>query len=89
MATTGQVIPTKKRLFRPQLKFRHNYRKLRLYGINTPEKSQANGRAGYAWQYRKYCKASFCGEWLSLEEDTRNAQIGLWQEKNAIAPWKV
>ena len=38
-------------------------------------------RAGYAWQYRKYCKASFCSEWLKLEEQARKSRIGLWKEK--------
>lgn len=36
-------------------------------------------KAGYARQYRKYCKASFCTDWLRLEEDARRAERGLWE----------
>lgn len=44
--------------------------------------------SGYAWQYQKYCKKSFCREWLQLEEDARAAKIGLWKDKNAVPPWE-
>jgi endonuclease YncB( thermonuclease family) len=112
----------------------HNQQtKIRLYGIDTPEKAQPYGkkatkftasltagkqvsvkvydtdrygrsvgvvfvgsnnineeiiRAGYAWQYRKYCKASFCSDWLDLEEQAKNSRIGLWKDKNPTAPWE-
>jgi len=106
--------------------------RIRLYGIDTPEKSQAFGnkakrfisglvfhkkvrvvvedvdrykrkvgsvfvgstfvneemvRNGYAWVYRKYCKRSFCSEWLRLEEQARQNQLGLWSHKKPIPPW--
>lgn len=106
--------------------------KIRLYGIDTPEKKQDFGqaatrkiksiltssvtieekdrdrygrtvgivytsagknvneemvRSGYAWVYRKYCRSSFCSDWLDLESDARNHKIGLWQQK-AIPPWE-
>jgi micrococcal nuclease len=35
-------------------------------------------KAGLAWQYRKYCKASFCDDWLQLEGQAQKAKIGLW-----------
>lgn len=45
-------------------------------------------RAGYAWQYRKYCKASFCSEWLTLEQMAKIARIGLWRDNNPAPPWE-
>jgi len=107
--------------------------KIRLYGIDTPEKAQAYGkkakkftanlvagktvkikvydtdrygrsvgvvsvdetnvnreiiRNGLAWQYRKYCKASFCDDWLRLEKQARDSSIGLWRDNNPVAPWE-
>ncbi len=95
--------------------------KIRLYGIDTPEKSQAYGkkakkftanlaagkavevevydtdqygrsvgvvfvaganvnreiiRNGFAWQYQRYCKKSFCDDWLKLERQARSNGIG-------------
>lgn len=29
------------------------------------------------WVYQKYCKGAFCDDWLKLEEQARNAQVGL------------
>jgi len=106
--------------------------KIRLYGIDTPEKKQdfgqkakqftsnmvfnkiakvipmgtdryqrtvgivyVNGKClneellktGYAWVYQKYCKKSFCEEWLKLEQNARKNKLGLWVYDNPIAPW--
>lgn len=43
--------------------------------------------AGYAWQYRKYCKESFCSDWLQAEERARSARAGLWSDPDPVPPW--
>ena len=113
----------------------HNGRgvKIRLYGVDTPEKRQAFGKKakqftsdmvfgkvvevepkdvdrygrivglvyiddnslnqalvknGYAWVYRKYCKETFCGDWLNFENAARGEKIGLWAKPTPIPPWE-
>ena len=45
-------------------------------------------RAGYAWQYRRYCKAAFCSDWIKLEEVATAAKMGLWADPKAMPPWE-
>ncbi|WP_299114344.1 thermonuclease family protein [uncultured Winogradskyella sp.] len=40
---------------------------------------------GFAWHYRKYSKDSIL---QALEDNARENKLGLWQDKNAIAPWE-
>tara|TARA_R110002033_G_scaffold167528_1_gene206732 strand:- start:11180 stop:11677 length:498 start_codon:yes stop_codon:yes gene_type:complete len=40
---------------------------------------------GLAWHYKKYSKDSIL---QSLEDDARKSKLGLWQDKDAIAPWE-
>ena len=54
-------------------------------GANLSEQIIANG---YGWVYRKYCTWSFCNDWLRLEKRARDARIGLWKDKNPVAPWE-
>ncbi len=54
-----------------------------ISGTNVNEETIRNG---YAWQYRKYCKASFCRDWLILEEHARTAKIGLWRDNDPVPP---
>jgi len=107
--------------------------KIRLYGIDCPEKRQAYGQAarrftagliagkavdvdvldsdrygrlvavirvgstnvnaelvksGYAWVYRRYCRQSFCDDWIRMERFARNRGDGLWAESNPVPPWE-
>ena len=43
---------------------------------------------GHGWVYRKYCTAEYCNDWLKLEETARDAQVGLWEDKNPQPPWE-
>jgi len=45
-------------------------------------------KAGLAWQYRKYCKAGFCNDWLKYEDLARSAKLGLWKDTHPVAPWE-
>ncbi len=112
-----------------------NYKqyRIRLYGIDSPEKGQAFGkkakqftsslthgkivelipydvdkykrivavvkvdgvnvneeilRNGYAWRYTKYCKESFCSDWLNIEAQARSAGVGLWHDRAPLPPWE-
>ena len=107
--------------------------KIRLFGIDCPEKRQAFGRRakqftsslvykkrvevrpvardrygrtvalvfvgklslneellrnGFAWVYTRYCRRDFCSRWRKLEEEARELRLGLWADKNSIAPWR-
>jgi len=52
-------------------------------GVSANEQIIKNG---YAWVYKKYCKKSFCREWLQYEEDARKEKIGLWSHKDPVPP---
>ena len=56
--------------------------------INGTNVNEELLKSGYAWQYKKYCKASFCGYWLKLEEHARSFAFGLWADNNPLPPWK-
>ncbi len=55
-------------------------------GVNVNEEII---KEGYGWLYRKYCKASFCDDWIQLEERARNARLGLWRDKEPVPPWDL
>lgn len=42
-------------------------------------------RLGYAWHFKKYSSDK---SYAILEKKARQTKLGLWQEKNPIAPWK-
>lgn len=56
--------------------------------VNGVNVNQSLINAGYAWQYRAYCKESFCDGWLGLEQEARNSKLGLWVDPNPVAPWE-
>ena len=109
--------------------------RIRLYGIDTPEKRQAFGnrakqftsgmvfgktvrvvpmdtdrygrtvaqiqspddpmtlnealvRQGYAWVYRKYCRADFCPDWIEHETKAKASGLGLWADPDPVPPWQ-
>ena len=43
---------------------------------------------GYGWQYRKYCMASFCSDWLTIEEGAKASRAGLWSDADPVPPWE-
>ena len=59
--------------------------------IRTDKGKDVNGEmvaSGMAWVYPRYCRASVCGRWEMLERSARAAKLGLWRDKNPIAPWE-
>ena len=56
-----------------------------INGENLNEQIVAHG---HGWVYRKYCVADFCKAWLKLEEKERDAQVGLWEDKDPQPPWE-
>ncbi len=43
---------------------------------------------GFAWVYRKYCKAGFCSDWMEVEQIAWGGGLGLWVDVNAVPPWE-
>lgn len=63
----------------------------RTVGVVTSGYTNVNEeliRNGYAWQYRKYCRASFCSDWLWYEDNARQEARGLWKGDKPISPWE-
>lgn len=55
--------------------------------VNGVNVNQSLIEAGYAWQYRQYCKESFCRDWLQDESRAREAELGLWSDPEPVPPW--
>ncbi|MCB2215123.1 MAG: thermonuclease family protein [Desulfobulbaceae bacterium] len=56
--------------------------------VNGKNVNESIIAAGYGWQYRKYCKESFCNQWLTIEQMARSSGIGLWVDKKPLPPWE-
>ncbi len=44
-------------------------------------------KSGYAWVHVYYCKVAICQKWKGYEQQARQERLGLWREKNPVAPW--
>jgi endonuclease YncB( thermonuclease family) len=45
-------------------------------------------RNGLAWVYPRYCQAQpLCNEMKASEQNARKQGLGLWREKEPLAPW--
>jgi len=63
----------------------------RTVGVVTVDGVNVNRQiihAGYAWQYRHYCKEKFCSVWLKVENQARVAGVGLWSDDKPVPPWE-
>lgn len=64
----------------------------RTVGVVYAENGQNVNRellsSGMAWVYTQFCKASFCDEWKSVEQNAKKAGVGLWVERRPTPPWE-
>lgn len=62
------------------------YKRLIAVVINDRKQivNQEMIKQGMAWHYKKYSSDPV---YAKLESEARNNRIGLWQDKNPIAPW--
>ena len=70
---------------RPLIRYGRTVALVLINGENLNEQIVASG---HGWVYRKYCTADYCNDWLKLEETARDAQVGLWEDKNPQPPWE-
>lgn len=55
--------------------------------IGEQEVAEEMLKAGMVWLYVNYCKIPECKQWKQLENQARNAKIGLWSNPTAQEPW--
>lgn len=62
------------------------YKRLIAVVINDRKQivNQEMIKQGMAWHYKKYSSDPV---YAKLESEARNNRVGLWQDKNPIAPW--
>lgn len=56
-----------------------------VYVNDTININESLLNAGLAWHYKEFDKNL---RWDTLEQNARKKKIGLWADKNAIAPWQ-
>ena len=59
-----------------------------VVSVNGTNVNQSLIESGIAWQYRKYCKETFCPGWLQLERKTKLSKYGLWAGTDPVPPWE-
>lgn len=68
-------------------KYERHVCRILLYGLDV---NLEQVRKGYAWHYRKYQDEQPLSDRLvysEAEKKARSARIGLWSDKNPLAPW--
>ncbi|NTU72794.1 thermonuclease family protein [Candidatus Roizmanbacteria bacterium] len=65
-------------------KYQRSVGVVRVDGLNVNEAILKNG---FAWKYTKYCIESFCNDWTTLEEQASRQGVGLWSDRDPMAPW--
>jgi len=58
---------------------------VRVYTSDGKDVSAEMLKSGMAWHYKQYSKDK---EYAELENTARQQKIGLWTDKNPVAPWK-
>lgn len=56
--------------------------------VYTPDEKDVSAemmKEGMAWHFKKYDKSQ---EYTALENSARQKRVGLWADKNPIAPWE-
>ena len=56
-----------------------------VYTLEKKDVAAEMLKAGMAWHFKKYDKSE---EYASLEKNARFNNVGLWVDKNPIAPWE-
>lgn len=59
-------------------------RSVGLVIVNKDTLNTALLKAGLAWHYKTYDKRK---DWADMEQSAKSNGIGLWADKNPIAPW--
>jgi endonuclease YncB( thermonuclease family) len=66
-------------------------RKVVVLHLGSTDINSEQIKAGFAWHYQQFAKgkqsASDFARYQSLEQQARQAKIGLWQEAQPMPPW--